>query len=192
MSEKFIEIEIQVKIEDKKALLNFLKKNGRLQGKKHQVDEYFTPSHRDFASARPINEWLRLRNADGEYSINYKHWYRDKKGESTYCDEYETGIEDIAKVKKIFSILDFKPLVKVDKTREIWRYGDYEIGIDSVKNLGEFVEIEYKGGKKVNPKETTNAMIRLLKKIGCGKIERNHVGYPFQLLFPNEVKHLVQ
>jgi len=31
-------------------------------------------------------------------------------------------------------------------------------------------------------------MIKFLKNIGCGKIKRNYVGYPFQLLFPSEVK----
>jgi len=31
-------------------------------------------------------------------------------------------------------------------------------------------------------------MVNFLKSIGCGKIERNYVGYLFQLLFPEEVK----
>jgi len=25
--------------------------------------------------------------------------------------------------------------------------------------------------------------------LGCGEIKRNYVGYPFQLLFPDEVKY---
>jgi hypothetical protein len=31
-------------------------------------------------------------------------------------------------------------------------------------------------------------MIRFLKEIGCGNIERNFLGYPFMLLYPEKVK----
>ena len=51
------------------------------------------------------------------------------------------------------------------------------------------MEIEYIGkDEKVNPEEITEKMINLLKKIGCGKIKRDYVGYPFRLLFPKEEK----
>jgi adenylate cyclase class 2 len=187
-----IEIEIQVKIERTKPLLIFLRENGRFQGQKRQIDEYFSPPHRDFLAIRPTKEWLRLRSAERKCSINYKNWHYDDKGKSHYCDEYESGIEDIRKFKKILGALNFKSVVAVDKVRKIWTYKDYEIGIDSVRNLGDFIEIEYIGKKKVDADKTTAEMISFLKKIGCGKIERNYVGYPFQLLFKDEVKFEVQ
>lgn len=31
-------------------------------------------------------------------------------------------------------------------------------------------------------------MVKFLKNIGVGKIKRNYVGYPSQLLFPDQVK----
>lgn len=88
--------------------------------------------------------------------------------------------------------LNFKPLVVVDKVRKIWKYKNYEIGIDSVKKLGNFVEVEYIGDKKVIPDKVTVEMVNFLKELGCGKVERNYVGYPFQLLFGDEVKIEVQ
>jgi len=129
-----------------------------------------------------------LRDSSGKYSINYKNWYYDKDGKSQYCDEYETAIESKDQLNKIFSVLDIKEVVTVDKIRKLYLYQDYEIAIDSIKGLGDFVEIEYKG-KIVNqkPADITKEMISFLKKIGCGKITRNYVGYPFQLLFPREV-----
>lgn len=183
------EIEIQVNIEDSKSLLEFLQKNADFQSEKHQIDEYFTPAHRNFTGTRPVKEWLRLRDANGKYSINYKHWHYDESGKSHHCDEYETKIEDLAQVRKIFEVLNFKPIVKVNKLRKIWVYRDYEIAVDSVKELGDFVEIEYIGkDEKVDPKKITEEMVSFLKSVGCGKIKRNYVGYPFQLLFPDEVK----
>lgn len=186
---KNVEIEIQVNIENSKPLIGFLEKNGEFKGENHQVDEYFSPAHRNFIEVRPINEWLRLRDSNGKYSINYKNWHREKDGKSYHCDEYETPIEGLTPLKNILNILNFKSLVKVDKIRKIWTYKDYEISVDSVKGLGDFVEIEYIGkNEKANPKEITEEMIKFLKNTGCRKIKRNYLGYPFLLLFPEEAK----
>lgn len=184
-----VEIEIQVNIENSKPLVEFLKKSGEFKSEEHQIDEYFSPAHRNFIEVRPTKEWLRLRDSDGKYSINYKNWLYNEDGKSYHCDEYETKIEDLTQLKKILDVLDFKPLVKVDKIRKIWTYKDYEIAADSVKRLGDFVEIEYIGkDEKIDPKKVTEEMVNFLKSVGCGKIKRNYVGYPFQLLFPSEVK----
>jgi len=184
-----IEIEIQVNIENSKPLMEFLEKNGQFRAEKRQIDEYFSPAHRSFVEVRPIKEWLRLRDSDGKHSINYKNFHFDNDGRSQYCDEYEVKIENLAQMKKILEVLNFKSLTKVDKKRKAWEYKDYEIDLDSVEGLGDFVEIEYIGkDEKANPEKITTEMINFLKGIGCGKIKRNYVGYPFQLLFPKEVK----
>ncbi len=71
MTNDNIEIEIQVNVEKIKPLIHFLKTNGNFDAEKHQIDEYFSPAHRDFLGVRPVREWLRLRDADEKYSINY-------------------------------------------------------------------------------------------------------------------------
>lgn len=186
---KDTEIEIQVNIENIKPLIDFLDKNADFQKEICQTDEYFSPKGKKFIKHRPVKEWLRLRNSDGTYYINYKNYYYDKNGKSVYCDEYETKLEDIDKLNKIFKALNYESLVIVDKTRKVWTYKDYEISIDSVKNLGDFVEIEYiNKNKKQDPKRITDKMVSFLKDIGCGRIKRNYVGYPFQLMFSEEVK----
>jgi adenylate cyclase, class 2 len=183
------EIEIQVQIEKSKDLKSFLKKNAKFIGEEHQVDKYFSPKHRDFLKVRPIVEWLRLRESSGKLSINYKNWHVDKSGRTHFCDEYETLIGSIDQLEKIFAPLDIKQITVVDKLRKIYLYKDYEISLDSIKGLGDFVEIEYKGkSAKVGPSKITKEMVKFLKDLNCGKISRNYVGYPFQLLFPNEVK----
>ncbi|MCX6723349.1 MAG: class IV adenylate cyclase [Candidatus Staskawiczbacteria bacterium] len=183
-----VEIEIQVKIENAKVLADFLNKNAQFKYEDHQVDEYFSPAHCDFTAERPIKEWLRLRDSNGKYSITYKNWYYED-GRSTHCDEYESSIDDIGQVRKIMEVLNFKNITTVDKIRKSWDYKDYEVSMDSIKGLGDFVEVEYKGDKKdVKPKKVLAEMTQFLKDAGCGKIERNYVGYPFQFLFPSEVK----
>jgi len=188
MDSKDIEIEIKVKVEKIEPLKNFLNKNAKLLGETRQIDEYFTPAHRDFTSVRPVSEWLRLRNDNGKYKINYKNWHYDKEGKSQSCDEFESSVKNIEQIKKLFFMLNFKPLVKVDKKRVLWDYKDYIICLDIVENLGTFVEIEFKGGTD-DPKKVTVRMIKFLKDINVGKIQRNYQGYPFLLLFPEEAKY---
>ncbi|MCX6761172.1 MAG: class IV adenylate cyclase [Candidatus Nealsonbacteria bacterium] len=184
-----IEIEIQVNIENSKPLIEFLEKSAEFKKESRQIDEYFSPAHCNFTSVRPIKEWLRLRDSSGRCSINYKNFHYDENGKSLYCDEYESQIGDLNNLKKTLEALNFKFLVKVDKERKTWEYKDYEIALDSIKGLGDFVEIEYIGkDEKADPRKIAKEMVDFLKNIGCGKIKRNYVGYPFQLLFPSEVK----
>jgi len=181
------EIEIQVRIKSANPLLKILDTDASWQYEKQQIDEYYTPPHRDFVSLRPIKEWLRLRDMEGEHSINYKKWHYDADGKSNYCDEYETPLKDIEQVRNIFTALNYKKIVTVDKKRKVWLYKDWEISLDKIQQLGNFVEIEYKGTENPDPKQETKKMAEFLKSIGCEKIERNFLGYPFQLLFPDEV-----
>lgn len=184
------EIEIQVQVENIKGLNKFLKEKAKFVNKEHQVDKYFSPKGKKFLKVRPVVEWLRLRDSSGKQSINYKNFHHDKSGRSHYCDEYETPVESMEQIEKIFQSLEIKPIVTVDKTRKIYKYKDYEISIDSIKGLGNFVEIEYKGKIKTkSPAKITEEMVKFLKDLNCGKISRNYVGYPFQMLFPKEVKY---
>jgi predicted adenylyl cyclase CyaB len=184
-----IEIEIQVKIERDETLKKFLTENAKFISENRQIDEYFTPAHRNFVAVKPIGEWFRIREEKGLFTINYKKWHYEN-GIGTYADEFETEIGDKVTAQKIFLALDLKSLVVVDKTRKKFMFKDYEIALDNVKNLGNFVEIEYKGKKAVDPKATLAEMLDFLKKIGCGTIERNNGGYPMLLLFPADAHYI--
>lgn len=187
MAHNNIEIEIKVKVEQIAKLEQFLKVEGKFHGEKRQIDEYFTPETGDFMAVRPVNEWLRLRDAEGKCSINYKLWHRDQTGKSQYCDEIETSIGEMSQVQKILHALHFRSLVIVDKVRSVWTYQDFEIGIDAVQNLGTFIEIEYIGtDSNANPQEVMANMVAFLKKTECGKISQTDTGYPMLLLHPEE------
>ena len=119
-----------------------------------------------------------------------QNWHFSEVGKSHHCDEFEFGLEDVGQLKRILEALDFRLLVTVDKVRRVWRYEDYEVSLDKVEGLGDFVEVEYVGnGGDVVPEKVTGEMIDFLKEVGCGKIMRNYRGYPFQLLFPEETEY---
>lgn len=182
---KDVEIEIQTRVENVVPLIALLEKEGDFVMADHQKDEYFMPSHRDFTVARPIEEWLRIRQS-GKHSVTYKQWHYNPDGTSNYCDEYETKVGDVESLRKIFAAIDIVPLITVDKKRQSWNYEDYEISVDHVVGLGDFVEVEYKSETKEDPNVVAQQMIDFLKGIGVGKVEVNYSGYPHMLLFPAE------
>lgn len=182
-----LEIEIQVRPERIEPLTEFLKQNGEFVSEHHQIDDYFVPPHRDFLKERPLREWLRLRDADGAYSINYKNWHYDENGKSLHwADEFESPIENIEVFRKIFNALNFRHIVTVDKKRQIWMYKDCEVAIDNIRGLGDYVEVEYKGASSEAKEKIVADMIAFLRNAGCGTLKVGNDGYPFQLLFPNE------
>jgi predicted adenylyl cyclase CyaB len=185
------EIEIQVQVEHIKPLLGFLKKNAELIGESSQIDRYFTPQHRNFLDKYPTEEWLRLRDAGGKFTITYKKWKYDENDQGLYADEYETIVQDINQMENIFKSVDMKEVATVNKiSRQTWIYKDYEVVIDNIKGLGQFVELEYCGKSKSPDHKKINAqMIKFLKDVGCGKVTQNHSGYPIMVMFPEKVKY---
>ncbi|MEW6295113.1 MAG: class IV adenylate cyclase [Candidatus Diapherotrites archaeon] len=143
---KNVEIEIRFPINKNTffKIKNKLKKTAKFVKKSHQIDEYFTPSHRNFVKPKNPFEWLSIRKRGNKAILNYKHWYYPKNSDSgTHCDEFETEISNPNQLKKIFSALDLKKLVKVEKQREVYLYkNEFEIALDKVRELGNFIEIE--------------------------------------------------
>ncbi len=189
---KLTEIELQAQVENVAPLKVLLEKDGEFKYEHNQRDQYFTPAHRDFLSANPIEEWLRLRDADGTFTINYKKWHFDNEGRGLYADEYETKIENLEIGEKILQAIDAKPIIVVEKVRNAWKYKDYEICLDSVKGLGDFVEIEYIGSQDTrNAEKIRGEMIIFLKDLGCGTLTLNHSGYPALLLGRKEKQEII-
>jgi adenylate cyclase, class 2 len=187
---KDIEIEVQVRIEKSDALKKFLTEHAKFISENQQIDEYFTPAHRNFVAVKPIKEWFRIREEKGKYTINYKNWQYEGEALAQYANEYETAIGDKDAARKILIALDLKPLIVVNKTRKKYMYKDYEIALDTVTDLGNFVEVEYKGETAVDPKATVNEMIEFLKTLNCGTMELNNGGYPMLLLFPEDAHYI--
>lgn len=176
------EIEIKLRVEDNRSLLGFLEKNAELVSETFQRDEYFTPAHRNFLDVRPVKEWFRLREEDKGCSLNYKHWHYDEDGKTTYhCDEYEVSVGDSTKARNILIAVGLTPLIVVAKKRKTFLFGDYEVSLDTVEGLGEYVEVEYKGGRSDTVK-IAEEMRGFVERTGCVIVEQDLVGYPFLLL----------
>jgi predicted adenylyl cyclase CyaB len=141
------DIEIEIKIAASKE--DFLKIKEKVEkiavfaNKTSHNDCYFTPSHRDFLAPKFPFEWLSIRKRGEKSSINYKHFHPENSERYTHCDEFETDISKASQLEKIFSCLNFRKLICVEKEREVYIYQEtFEIDLDYVKDLGYFIEIE--------------------------------------------------
>jgi len=178
------EIEIKISL-GKKSFLGIEKKIlkiAKFKNKSHQVDEYFTPAHRNFVKPKFPYEWLRIGERGNQVLITYKHFYPENAEKHIYCDEYETKIEDIEALGKIFTALNFKKLITVDKKREIYLYkNEFEISLDKVKDLGYFIEIEAKkdfGGIR----RTRQRLFKFARELVLDLSKMDERGYPFLLM----------
>jgi len=179
-----IEIEIKISVDDDaffkvKQKLNSIAKFVK---RTHQIDKYFTPAWRDFMEHEFPFEWLSIRKRSDEAFVNYKHWYPENAETATHCDEFETQIEEPDQMEKIFSALDFRKLVTVEKEREVYVYNEeIEVAFDKVNELGHFIEIE---ALEVlgDVEATREKLFKFARYLGIDVSRADKRGYPFMLM----------
>ena len=181
--------EIEVLLELTEPVLSVKEKLGIVDFDSNIViDTYFESS--DHLRLSPKDDGrlfssLRLREKNGKCLLTYKDDHFDSNGIWLYSDEHETHINDIDILNKIFGALGYKELVTVKNTKHTVEIGEYEITLEEVENLGNFIEIEYKGQKDVDKnqvesvKEEMRNFLRQ-KKVGFG--DEMNAGKPELLL----------
>lgn len=187
MATENIEVEIKFEV-DKESFLrikNKMKIIGKFIKKSYQSDEYLTPAHKNFLDFEHPYEWLRVGKRGGKTILNYKHWYPENVEIADYCDEFETEITNPEQLQKIFNVLNFKRVVTVEKKREVYEYGMFEVSMDEVTDLGYFVEVE---ALKIleTPEKTREKLLEFAKTFGVANF-RVHGGYPMALMRKNRL-----
>ncbi|MFZ2150022.1 MAG: class IV adenylate cyclase [Minisyncoccia bacterium] len=180
-----IEVEIKVKVDNLAEIKEKVSKIGHLVKAIKQIDDYYIPIHRNFFTNKPHPvEYLRVRTNPDKVVLEYtKAINKREDGDYDYAEEYETEILDKGELEKILGFMDFKMVVTVEKDREYWMCDKVEMALDSVKNLGTYIEAEAKGDFS-NEKEARAECIRFLENLGIKDAENTQVkkGYP-ELLF---------
>jgi len=160
-----LEIEVKAKVKSGRKLEEALHKIGAKFDKEvEEEDIYFSHPSRDFGKT---DEALRLRKMTKpkkEFFLTYKGKKIDKITKTR--EELTINIRnaDYEKTKEILLKLGFKEVMEIKKRRKLYKFKDFLISIDFVKNLGTFAEIEKKG-KKYDAEE----MLGFMKKLGLGK-----------------------
>lgn len=187
---KEIEIKIAVDAVSFVRIQTWLDGNATKQSTKRQLDTYYTPPDRDFMAEEYPFEWLSIRRRGEKALINYKHFYPEHEKIHTYGDEFETVIEDPDKMTAIFQSLHMRELVVVEKVRTTYLLEDaFEIAVDEVVHLGQFIEIEALkdfGGIEATRKALEEVAARLGLE-GVPVDERGYVYHLYALLYPSKL-----
>ena len=133
------EVEAKIKAGSTGPIRTRLIEKGAVFDKKSkQTDSYFNSPVRDFAKS---DEALRIRSEDGFSEITYKGPKVQGTGAKAR-EEFNVEISDPEDMAGILERIGFFRSAEVFKTREEFRFMETSVALDSVDNLGEFVEIE--------------------------------------------------
>jgi adenylate cyclase class 2 len=186
------EVEILVKVFDKKKDAIEKLKGLRFLGGKKTLDIYFfDPKRKDLKPNKDgqLKKCLRIRSKDGESSIAYKVDHFDKKGVWLYSDEYESNISDFSKIKEILEKLGFKELIRIENTKYTFINKKYEIVLEDVKNLGLFMEVErHIVGRKENIIKIKEEIWNWIKKLDIKASLELKMGKP-ELMLRKKYNH---
>src|SRR3989344_1524430 len=108
---------------------------------------------------------IRIRYQDNKATLTLK------KQQSHEMDnlEYESELENPKDVHEMLLILGWKPEVEVKKTRKKGKLGEYEICLDRVEKLGDYLELEKLTNDDVNPEEIRKEFLTILEPFGLSE-----------------------
>ncbi len=170
------EIEIKYKLSDRSSVLAALEAAGVEFGEiVHQDDTSYAPKTWTRGQDSIQVPFMRIRR-EGEKSI-----LTLKQPDKGHLDriEHETVIDDPVQMKKIVELAGFKQDAHVVKERRKARYQDYEICVDRVEVLGDFIELEKIVEDDANGELVQDELRELLKDIlgSLDGLEEVHRGY---------------
>jgi adenylate cyclase class 2 len=140
----------------------------------HQSDTYFAHPARDFAQT---NEAFRLRRVGDENALTYKGPLLDHQTKTR--EEIEVpiapGPHAAAQMTALLCALGFRAVRTVDKTRHpfhlSWDGRDFELALDVVCGLGDFLEIETLADAESWP-SARDSLLSLASTLGLEHAER--------------------
>jgi adenylate cyclase, class 2 len=177
---KNIEVEIQVFIKNLAMAESRLKEVGKFIKSRQQIDKYYVLPHRDFFAKDMPDEYLRIRFEEDKNHLNYSFLHFTDDGWLRSTDEYETLVDKPEVVEEIFEKINLILKVTVEKTRKYFDCGDFEVTLDNIKGLGDFMEVEAKkdfGGID----KTRNACEDFLRNLNVEYEIQKEMGYPRML-----------
>ena len=108
----------------------------------HQIDTYFhVIAAKDPGTSETCEPRLKLREIDEATEAWLIYYERPNQDESRYSQYELCEIGDPSVLKKLLTAaLGVKTIV--EKQRELWMFNHTRIHLDTVANLGEFIELE--------------------------------------------------
>ena len=181
MKEIEVLVNLFTNIDDCKSKLE----NFKCIGEKNTIDVYYYDPLRN--NLKPdennqLNECLRLRIKGDKYYITYKLDHFDDDKIWLYSDEYETEVSDIIQIQNIIKFLGLKKLLEINNRKTIYQSDKYEIALEEVDGLGNFLEVEYCTNDDVDVNKIKDDIKKFIYDLGFEVSEELNMGKPEMML----------
>ncbi len=181
------EIEVKVQVDDLEALVSKLQDlDCQFSKPVKQDDRIYIENGMSLPAPRGTNV-LRIREQDGKYLFTLKQ-ARTNQLDSL---EKETTVADSDVMFDVFKLLGFYEVARVTKIRRKTRYDKYEICVDQVEGLGNFIELEtvVETEEEISDKEslkTQEELMAVLNSFGVDISKRVFTGYDNLIVLKNK------
>jgi adenylate cyclase class 2 len=174
-----MEQEIRLRVDDFDYIRDRIVAAGAvLESSKDQYDTYYASILMIDALGRSFI--IRIRKSGGSAILTFK----GATGKDGYYEEYETEVKDENETKKMIERSGFEKVISIKKRRELYKYKNSSINLDSVSGLGNFVEIEI-----ISEKNADKKLRSVVKELGLGGYEPTRKGYVSLLLAKKHSKY---
>lgn len=132
-----------------------------------------------------LSSSFRIREKENCCFVTHKDDVFDEGNVWIYSDELETAVTGADVLKDMFKKLYFQELIKIDNTKKRYESGKYELVLESVAGLGDFIEIEYKSQTEIGEHEVLEikqSIRDLVNKLGINIGEELNSGKPELML----------
>lgn len=177
-----LEIEVKAKVKSLETTQNKLGELGCILSKPIiQHDYIFNKKGLNIEKGYGETPILRIREQGDKILFTLKK----HRSNELDCIEKELEIGNKEIMEDIFELLGYEKTVEVHKKRIKTNYKDYEICLDSINDLGYFIEVEKisdEDGEKIQ-----NELFNFLETIGIKKEDRVLKGYDTLLWEKNNI-----
>lgn len=135
---KEVEIRFKVMESEYSSVLELLKQRC-IVSESIQDDQYYCDKvYADTNTTNKCPYVLRIRQSDIRNVLTYKSFV---DGGTSWIEE-ETEISNVDSMRKILQYLGNTEYLRIKKERKSGKYGNIEVNLDRIKDLGVFVELE--------------------------------------------------
>ncbi|MDD4083150.1 MAG: class IV adenylate cyclase [archaeon] len=163
-----MEIEKRAKLSNPQNVIDSLIKLGAVDlGEKIQVDDYFGSV--ELFKKLGYSFVARIRKSNEKFVLTVKTAKHNKDG---VWEEYETELDEPKIFENMFFAMGFERVIKVTKTRKMFKLGEFTANIDYFEGRGTFIEVEL-----ISETDDSSKLGDILKKIGINEKDIIHIGY---------------
>ncbi len=167
------EIEIKAKVHELEKILAALKVNGIvLGGEKKQHDVVFCkPGQKEY---EPNSQWLRIRTENDSRTIFTLKMDTGRKLDSI---EHETEVSDAKELEAMLRLMGNEVFSDITKVRQKGKYGNIEVCLDRVENLGTYLEAEILAEDGVDAQKIMEELWAFFDRLGISRDDEETLGY---------------